>query len=64
MKNNDKRRTPLRLIWSERIRRSTPAWQEKLKRIKEQLWQGIYSVKSEDVAKAMLRKEKFLFGTK
>jgi anti-sigma28 factor (negative regulator of flagellin synthesis) len=64
MKNNDKRRTPLRLIWSERIRRSTPAWQEKLKRIKEQLWQGIYSVKSEDVAKAMLRKEKSLFGTK
>ena len=64
MKNKDTCPTPLRLVWSERIRRSTPAWQEKLKRIREQLSQGTYSVKSGDVAKALLRKEKSLFGTK
>ncbi len=64
MKNKDKCPTSPRLVWSERIRRSTPAWQEKLKRIREQLWQGTYAVNAEEVAKALLRKEKSLFGTK
>lgn len=64
MKNKNKCPIPLRLVWSERIKHSTPAWQEKLERIRAQLWQGTYSVKSEDVAKAMQRKEKSLFETK
>lgn len=62
MNIRDKKPSHLRLVWSERIKRSSPEWQEKLGRIREQLWQGTYSVKSDDVAKAILRKEKSLFG--
>ena len=64
MNREDTRPNHLRLVWSERLKRSTPAWQEKLQRIREQLWKGTYAVNAEDVAKALLRKEKFVFGTK
>lgn len=64
MKIEDKNSSSLRLAWSEPNKRTTPDWQEKLRRIRQQLWQGSYSVKSEDVAKAILRKEKAFFGTK
>ena len=64
MKIEDKNSPPLRLVWSERIKRNSPDWQEKLRRIREQIWQGSYSVNSKDVAKAILRQEKSLFGTK
>ena len=55
---------PTHPVRSERMKRSSPAWQEKLKRIREQLRHGTYAVNAEEVAKALLRKEKSLFGTK